>query len=50
MQGGQGGKRAQSGACVGVGVSMKVKEIAADVGTGQEIAGERGNSLGELHQ
>ena len=39
MEGGQGGKRAQSFVCVGVGVSVKVKEITLDVGTGQEIAG-----------
>lgn len=45
VEGGQGGKRAQSVACVGVGVSVKVKEIALDVGAGQEIAGGEGIAL-----
>lgn len=45
MEGGQGGKRAQSFACVRVAVSVKVKEITLDVGTGQEIAGRDGIAL-----
>lgn len=45
MEGEQEGKRAQSFACVGVGVSVKVKEITLDVGKGQEIAGRDGIAL-----
>lgn len=44
-KGGQGGERAQSFACVGVGVSTKVKEMTLDVGTGQEIADRDGIAL-----
>ena len=46
MEGGQGGKRGQSFACVGVEVSVKVKEITPDVGTGQETAGRDEIALG----
>lgn len=45
VEGGQGRERAQSFACVGVRASTKVKEIALDVGTGQEIAGRDGIAL-----
>lgn len=45
MKGGQGGKRTESFACVGAGVSVKVTEIPLDVGTGQEIAVRDGMAL-----
>lgn len=40
MEGGQGGKRPQSFACVRVGVSVKVKEITLDVGTVRKLQAE----------
>lgn len=45
VKGGQGGKRTESFACVGAGVSVKVTEIPLDVGTGQEIAVRDGIAL-----
>lgn len=43
--GGEGREELSDLPCVGVGVSVKVKEITLDVETGQEIAGSDGIAL-----